>query len=239
MIACSAIGVLRTRSSPRFAPSPTEVLNSLPAARRAGTPPRRGRAPRPDHGLEHHVGERAHHDPVAGPGRGADFLLVGCLGREVFLAQRVVARRHGEVGRSQENGKLSGLLGDQLDRLRSGRTGADQTDALVGEVRLVLWPKCCVGVLAAEGIDARNIGQDGLEIGPVASTMKRDVKVSPRSVVSRQRLPPWSNNPVCATRSFLRPLKTARSGLPSPALRHACGAPPSCRRPGYPGGCAG
>src|SRR6185295_18635266 len=48
-----------------FAPSPTEVLNSLPAARRAGTPPRRGRAPRPDHGLEHHVGERAHHNPVA------------------------------------------------------------------------------------------------------------------------------------------------------------------------------
>ena len=87
--------------------------------------------------------------------------IVGLDGAHVLRVQRRVVRRDGVVGRALEHGEVRGLLGDDRDRLHGGRAGADDRDALAGEVDALLRPVAGVVAGAREGVEARELRRVG------------------------------------------------------------------------------
>ena len=71
--------------------------------------------------------------------------------------ERGVLRRQAEVRRALEHGELGRLLGDHRDRLDRRRAGADDPDALPGEVDALVRPVTRVVPVALEVLDARDL----------------------------------------------------------------------------------
>src|SRR5581483_8459662 len=80
-------------------------------------------------------------DPSPGPAGGvpvAVAILVQLL--QPVGRRGTVVRRDREVGGALEDGELAGLAGDERDGLDTRRAGADDRDALAGEVNALMRP---------------------------------------------------------------------------------------------------
>ena len=101
-----------------------------------------------------HVGGRAEEAVAPGLGERAQRRIFG-LDRSLFARiERRVARRHDEARRALEHIEVRGLRGDERDRLHGGRAGADDADALPGEVDALVRPGAGVIGRAGERLGA-------------------------------------------------------------------------------------
>jgi hypothetical protein len=80
--------------------------------------------------------------------------------RWVSGGNRSVAQRRAVIRGALEDGELAAFLGDFGDELDAGRAGADDGDALAGEVHLFLGPFAGVIGSALEAIDALERGSE-------------------------------------------------------------------------------
>ena len=76
----------------------------------------------------------------------------------LLLAERGVAGGNGEIRGALEHRQLARLLGDDRHRLDRRRSGADDADALAGEIDLFMRPVAGVVDLALEAIEALDVG---------------------------------------------------------------------------------
>ncbi len=83
---------------------------------------------------------------------------VGFERRPLLVGDRTVAGRHRVVGRPLEHRELIGLRRDVRDRLDRRRAGADDRDALAGEVDALVRPLARQVGLAGESLRAGDVG---------------------------------------------------------------------------------
>ena len=116
---------------------------------------------------------------------------------------RVVAAGDVVVGRALEDGDVRGLLRDLGDQLHAGGPGADDGDALAGEVHALVRPQPGVEPVAPEAVAARELGQvrrrqaahgGDEEAGREALAVLGVDQPAPGVVVPGRRRRPWSGS---------------------------------------------
>ena len=85
-----------------------------------------------------------------------NFLVTGFDFLHLLLAYFGIMQGRRPVGSALKNGEVLRLFGDLRDRLDGGRTGADDADALAGEVHRPVRPPRRVIGRALETVPARN-----------------------------------------------------------------------------------
>ena len=120
-------------------------------------------------------------------GRGED-LVVGALDPGlVFRQEPAVARGEAVVRRALEDGEVIGLRGDRRRGLDAARAGADEPDALAGEVDAIARPRCGEVDVTVEAIEPGDVGRDR---GRQAPDRGHEIARRHRVVVVGADLPP-------------------------------------------------
>ena len=117
----------------------------------------------------------------------AELRVVGLHPALVVRVQRCVPRGHAEVRRALEHHQGGGLAGDDRDRLDRGGAGADDADALAGEVHLRVRPVAGVIGRAREALQTR----EGRDPGGRQTSGRHDAEAGRHAVAAiRLDLPP-------------------------------------------------